>query len=114
MTGALAQFQSILVPGETLEAVAIQSRLFALTHRRLVVGATSGRLIGLARGLFGGFQPSDIRWQDLKEIRIRVGIFGADLSVTYFASPDLAISGQTGSFQFTGLEKNGAQLDLGA
>ena len=41
----LAQLRSVLIPGETVEAWAIQMRLFALLHRRLLVAATSGRLI---------------------------------------------------------------------
>ena len=35
----LAQLRSVLIPGETLEAWAIQMRLFALNHRRLLVAA---------------------------------------------------------------------------
>jgi len=45
----LAQLRSVLIPGETVEAWAIQSRLFALLHRRLLIAATSGRLIVLTR-----------------------------------------------------------------
>src|SRR5258705_8927915 len=41
---ALGEIRSLLVPGETLEAYAAQRRIFALTHRRLIVAATSGRL----------------------------------------------------------------------
>ena len=35
---SLEAVQSLLIPGERLECHAIQHRLFALTHRRLVVG----------------------------------------------------------------------------
>jgi len=45
------------------------SRRFALTHGRALVAATTGRLIGMQRGLFGGVHPSSVRWQDLKEAR---------------------------------------------
>jgi hypothetical protein len=69
---ALGYITSMLVPGETLEAWTIQRRLFALTHRRSLVAATSGRFIGITRGLFGGFNPIDFRWQDLKEAKLRV------------------------------------------
>ena len=51
----LDAIRSLLIPGERLESHAIQRRLFALTHRRLVVGATSGRLIAVQRGLVSGF-----------------------------------------------------------
>lgn len=33
----------------------------------------------------------DLRWQDLEEIKIRVGIFGADLSLKNFSESDLAM-----------------------
>src|SRR2546422_9045927 len=74
---ALAELKSLLIPGESLEAYAVQRRLFALLHRRALVGATTGRLIGVTRGLLGGFHPTTVRWQDLKEARVAVGIFGA-------------------------------------
>lgn len=52
---ALAQLASILVPGEAIEAYAVQRRLFALIHRRELVVATSGRLISIRRGLLAAF-----------------------------------------------------------
>jgi len=90
---ALEHLNSVLVKGETLEAWAIQRRLFALTHRRILIAATSGRFIKIQRGLLGGFDMTDFRWQDLGDARIKVGIFGADLFVKIFNSSDLAISG---------------------
>ena len=87
---ALEELASVLVPGETLEVFAVQQRIFALDHRRLLVAATSGRLIGMARRLFGGFQLQDLRWQDLKDVHLRVGMLGADLSVTALGNQDLA------------------------
>ena len=45
----LEHLRSILIPSETLEAWAIQRRVFALSHRRLLLAATSGRLILLTR-----------------------------------------------------------------
>jgi hypothetical protein len=106
---ALEQLVSLLVPGEAIEACAVQRRFFALTHRRALVAATSGRLIGMQRGLFGGFHPSSVRWQDLKEARVDVGIFGARLTVAFFGSPDLAIAGKEGALTFPGLRKSQAQ-----
>src|SRR5438034_5793278 len=67
MRRALDDLTSVLVAGETLEAYAVQRRLFALIHRRAMIAATSGRFIGMTRGFFGGFQPIDVRWQDLKD-----------------------------------------------
>ncbi|HEU5402804.1 MAG TPA: hypothetical protein VFU86_15700 [Terriglobales bacterium] len=106
---AIAEFQSLLVPEETIDAYAVQRRVFALAHRRLMVCATSGRFIGMSRGLFGGFQPETVRWQDIKEVNIRVGMLGADLTITALATPDLAVAGQTRVLTFVGLRKQQAE-----
>jgi len=92
LTKALEHLNSVLVSGETLDAWAIQRRLFALMHRRILIAATSGRFITIKRGLLGGYDMTDFRWQDLGETKIRAGIFGADLSMKVFSSTDLAIS----------------------
>jgi hypothetical protein len=107
----LEYLRSILIPAETLEAWAVQHRLFALTHRRMLVGATSGRLILLTRHLIGGFDVTDIRWQDLEEVTLRVGIFAADLTVRAGKASDLASQGASGSrrLDFVGLRKDQAQ-----
>ncbi len=89
---ALEHLTSVLVAGETLEAWAIQRRLFALTGRRILIAATSGRFIKIKRGLFGGFDMADFRWQDIGDAKIKVGIFGADIFMKIFGSTDLAIS----------------------
>lgn len=89
---AIQHLQSVLVIGETLDAWAIQNRLFALTHRRMLVAATSGRFIVIKRGLFGGFDMNDFRWQDLGDVKLKVGIFGADIYITKFGSTDLAMN----------------------
>lgn len=89
---ALEHLNSILVAGETLEAWAIQRRLFALTNRRILIASTSGRFIKIKRGLLGGFDMTDFRWQDLGDAKIKVGIFGADIFMKIFGSTDLAIS----------------------
>ena len=107
---ALEQLNGLLVPGETLQAYAVQSRLFALAKRRLLVGASSGRLLVLHRNLLGGFRLSDLRWQDLKDVKLNVGIFGADLTVTTLDQADLASQDRTaGVFLLTGLRKAQAQ-----
>ncbi len=89
---ALEHLTSVLVAGETLDAWAIQRRLFALTGRRILIAATSGRFIKIKRGLFGGFDMADFRWQDIGDAKIKVGIFGADIFMKIFGSTDLAIS----------------------
>ena len=89
---ALEHLNSVLVTGETIEAWAIQRRLFALTNRRILIAATSGRFIKIKRGLFGGFDMTDFRWQDIGDAKIKVGIFGADIFMKIFGSADLAIS----------------------
>ncbi len=106
---ALEQLTSILVPGETIEAFAVQRRLFALTHRRALVAATSGRFIDLRRSFLGGFQPTSVRWQDLKEVRVNVGILGASLTLLFFGGPDLAIAGKESSLTCSGLRKAQAE-----
>jgi len=89
---ALDHLNSVLVTGETLAAWTIQRRLFSLTHRRILIAATSGRFIKIKRGLLGGYEMTDFRWQDLGDARIKVGIFGADIFVKVFSSSDLASS----------------------
>ncbi|HVN45855.1 MAG TPA: SHOCT domain-containing protein [Steroidobacteraceae bacterium] len=107
----LAQLRSVLIPGETIEAFAIQLRLFALLHRRLLLAATSGRLIVLNRKLLGGFDVSTIRWQDLEEVTLRVGMLSATLAVRAGKATDLASLGASGAQQveFTGLHRAEAQ-----
>jgi len=99
----------MLVPNEVAKCYAVQRRLFALTHRRVMVAATSGRLIGISRGLIGGFTPVDIRWQDIKTAHVKAGIFGSDITITALTQPDLASGGAVRAFQFTGLRKGDAQ-----
>lgn len=94
---ALEQLNSVLILGETLEAWAVQRRVFALTHRRVLVGATSGRLVVLGRRLLGGFDLTDLRWQDLESVSLRVGLLAADLEVRVGKASDLASEGATGS-----------------
>jgi len=107
----LAQLRSVLIPGETLEAWAIQLRLFALLHRRQLVAATSGRLVVLTRKLLGGYDVATIRWQDLEEVTLRVGVLSADLGVRAGKATDLASLAVPGSqrVEFGGLRKEQAQ-----
>src|SRR2546423_10614224 len=86
----LAELRSVLIPGETLEAWAIQRRIFALSHRRLLIAATSGRLVVLVRRLLAGFDVSPIRWQDPEGVTLRVGVIGADLALRAGKATELA------------------------
>jgi hypothetical protein len=106
----LATLRGLLTEGETLEAWAVQHRLFALTHRRDCVAATSGRFISLNRRLLGGYESADIRWQDLRETRISAGILSADLTLVAQSSSDLNIGSEVNRiWTFTGLRKDQAQ-----
>ncbi len=107
---SLEALRAMLIPGEELEAMAVQRRLFALTHRRRAVGATSGRVIVVQRNLFGGYTPVDFRWQDLRESEVKVGAFGADLVLSAYRSNDLASNeGPAGRLVIAGLRKAEAQ-----
>ncbi len=110
LEAALALLRGLLTAGETLEAWAVQHRLFALTHRRACIAATSGRFITLKRRLLGGYESADIRWQDLKETRISAGILAADLTLVAQSSSDLNIGSEVNRvWTFAGLRKDQAQ-----
>ncbi len=107
---AFATLKGLLTSGETLEAWAVQHRLYALTHRRTCIAATSGRFISLQRRLLGGYDSADIRWQDLKETRISAGILAADLTLVAQSSSDLSMGSEVNRvWTFTGLRKDQAQ-----
>jgi hypothetical protein len=107
---ALATLQGLLTSGETLEAWAAQRRVYALTHRRALIAATSGRFISLKRRILGGYDSADIRWQDLKETRISAGIIAADLTLVAQSSSDLNIGAEVNRiWTFEGLRKDQAQ-----
>ena len=111
LSTGLAELNGLLVPGERLLAYAVQRRLFALSHRRVIAAATTGRFIGLLRGLLGGYVPYDVRWQDLKDVNIRAGVFGADLTISSLATDDFGSRehGASGRRMFEGLRKEQAQ-----
>jgi hypothetical protein len=107
---ALLTLRGLLTEGEVLEAWAVQHRLYALSHRRTLIAATSGRFIALSRRLIGGYDSEDIRWQDLKETQIRAGILAADLTVIAQSSADLNITASVNRvWTFNGLRKDQAQ-----
>ena len=110
LDSAFNTLRGLLTSGETLEAWAVQHRLFALTHRRACIAATSGRFISLNRRLLGGYESADIRWQDLKETRISAGILAADLTLVAQSSSDLNIGSEVNRvWTFAGLRKDQAQ-----
>jgi hypothetical protein len=110
LNSALATLRGLLTTGETLEAWAVQHRLYALTHRRMCIAASSGRFISLTRRLLGGYESADIRWQDLKETRISAGILAADLTLVAQSSSDLNIGSEVNRvWTFSGLRKDQAQ-----
>src|SRR5271156_5893393 len=110
LDSALATLRGLLTAGETLEAWAVQHRLYALTHRRDCIAATSGRFLWLNRRLLGGYESADIRWQDLKETRISAGIIAADLTLVAQSSADLNIGAEVNRvWTFEGLHKDQAQ-----
>ena len=86
------------------------SRLRNCISAARVVGATSGRLIAVQRGLISGFTAQDVRWQDLRDAQLQVGIFGATLTVTADPGEDLAgAQGSTRALRFGGLRKEEAK-----
>jgi Short C-terminal domain len=106
---ALQLIASLLVPGETISTYAVQRRIHALVHRRMVVVGTSGRLMALERHVFGGYTLHDIRWQDMKQAHLSAGPLAADLEISAFAQPDLATAGQLRTLSIRGLRKDQAQ-----
>jgi len=107
---SLESLRAMLIPGEEIQAMAVQRRLFALTHRRRAVAATSGRVIVIQRNLFGGYTPVDFRWQDLRESDVKVGAFSATLVLAAYRSNDLASNeGPPGNVIVVGLRKQEAQ-----
>lgn len=105
------EVQTLLVEGESLRAVALQHRLYALIHRRNLAAATSARFVFMRRPLLGGYQPVDVRWQDLRDARLEVGMFSATVTLTYSAnlSDTAAGEGQTQELKATGLTRSEAQ-----
>ena len=107
---AYEHLKSVLVTGETIDAWAVQRRLFSLTHRRILIAATSGRFIVIERRLIGGFDMTEFRWQDLGDIKLKVGIFGADIFLKKFVSTDLAMNKYSDAIlSYTGLRKSETQ-----
>ncbi|MHB8530569.1 MAG: SHOCT domain-containing protein [Caulobacteraceae bacterium] len=108
---AWEQLQTLLVAGEVVVAHALQHRLYALFHRRRLAAATSGRFIFMVRPFLGGYEPLGVRWQDLKEVSLTVGMFSATVAIAYSANlSDTAVGeAATRVIRATGLCREAAQ-----
>lgn len=100
---AVSKIQQSLITGELVISQACQVRLAALSRRRTVVAGTNSRLIILKRGIFGGHNVTEIRWQDLVDISIFESIFERYLGVT------LEIKATTARIKINGLEADEAR-----
>ena len=65
----------------------------------------------MSRGLIAGFEPVTIRWQDLKDVQLTVGIFSATLTIHHYANMSDTALGDGGvqTLALRGMEKGGAQ-----
>jgi hypothetical protein len=81
---AIEKLASTLMTSEHKLADAIQLRLCALLSRRLVVAATSSRVILIERPFLGGFTMRDYQWKDLHDATLSENVlpnlFGSRLS----------------------------------
>jgi hypothetical protein len=81
---AVEKLTSTLMTNEQKLGDGIQLRLCALTSRRLVVAATSSRVIVIQRALLGGFTMKDYQWKDLHDATLSENVlpnlFGSRLS----------------------------------
>ena len=79
-----AKLASTLMTNEQKLADAMQMRLCALLNRRLMVAATSSRVIVLERPMLGGFTMKDYQWKDLHDAtlaeNVMPNLFGSRLS----------------------------------
>lgn len=99
LRSAISKLQSLLVAGENIEHLASQVYIFALinSNRRAIIAATPMRMIIFKRGLFGGYELTDIRWQDLENVNISESffenIFGASFTIKIRQGSTLIVKG---------------------
>lgn len=67
---ATDKLKSTLIDGEHIRASAFQLRIASLMSRRLLLAATSSRVVLIDRSVFGGFNMRDYQWKDLRDARI--------------------------------------------
>ena len=81
---AREKLTSTLMANEQKLCDAIQMRLCALLSRRLVLAATSSRVILISRPQLGGFTMKDYQWKDLHDAKLSENVlpklFGSRLS----------------------------------
>ena len=94
---AFDKLASTLMASEQKLGEAIQLRLCALLSRRLVVAATTSRVIVLERPLLGGFTMKDYQWKDLHDATLSENIlpdlFGSRLSFAIRRDGEAEIEG---------------------
>ena len=105
------QLQTLLIDGESVRAWALKHRIYALVHRRHVAAATTGRFIFMTRPILGGYDPVTIRWQDLRDAKLQVGMVTASLTLAYSANLSDTAAGEGGErvLRVPGLEIGPAQ-----
>ncbi len=110
--GALEALTAVLIREETLHAWAIERRMFALNHRRVLLAATSARLLWIRRRVIPGYDVAHLRWQDIEDAALDVGLLSAQLSVRATRSADPAAESRGGPqhlYRFPGLRTMQAQ-----
>ena len=106
---AINSISTLLVSGENILLYAIQRRIFALLNRRQLLVATENRIIYVIRGLLGGFEAFDARWQDLIDAKVKVGIFSSEVYLTVSTASNLVSQQQVSGFvKISGLRKEQA------
>ena len=90
------KLKSTLIDGEQIRASAFQMRISSLMSRRLLLVATSSRVVLIDRSIFGGFDMKDYQWKDLQDARLAENTlpnwFGSRLDFKIGKSP-LTING---------------------
>jgi len=84
---ALQLVASLLVPGESVSAYAVERRIPYACASAHGGGGPQRPLMVLERHVFGGYTLHDIRWQDMKQAQLGAGPFAADFLLSAFAQP---------------------------
>lgn len=80
VAACLTQLQNYLTRQEEVLAVAIQSRVMAVTVKPDIVAATNRRMIVLRRGLFS-CQMMDALWIDVADVRVEETLTGGCVTI---------------------------------
>lgn len=80
---AQQKLQSTLLKDETVITSGLQSRIFGLFSRRILIAISASRLVEIRRSVLGGFDMKDYQWKDLHDAQMSENIipnfFGAKL-----------------------------------